>query len=74
MWSGGRRRRRDERGTLDARAGFSEDLVQETKLGGDEGCRVLVTGPAGYVYAVEGLVEKVAEGYEGLEKDGVGGR
>lgn len=40
---------------------FGEDLVEEEKLGGDEGGGGRVACPAGYVDAVEGLVEEGAE-------------
>jgi hypothetical protein len=44
--------------------------VEEVELGGDEGGGVSVAGPAGYVNAVERLVEEGAELGEGREDEG----
>lgn len=55
------------------RESFADDAMQEAELGGDERRGVPVACPAGYVYAVEGLVEEVAEVGEGWEGKWISG-
>lgn len=57
--------------TLEGGVCLDEEAVQEAELRRNVGGRGAVAGPAGYVYTVEGLIEKVTEGDQGLEGEWV---
>lgn len=51
----------EEDGAAEGGEGFGEEGGEEVQLGGDEGGGVTVAGPAGYVDAVEGLIQESPE-------------
>jgi hypothetical protein len=68
----GRFRGREKGGTFENAQRFEDYPVQETELAIDEVGGCAVACPAGYVYAVETLVEEGAELGQFRENDGLG--